>query len=167
MAALPSVPRFPVQTRACRSSRGAHADSRGSAILETAIILPLVLLIIAGIMNFGSLEWQLQQVADSVRHGARVGANRSNVLMPCSQVVSESVMTATQCLASSKIGTLSWWGAPTGSVVSADWDGLNLKFVKVAASTNGSKSCLFCFSGLMDAITVSVESSFALEGNCT
>jgi hypothetical protein len=87
--------------------------------------------------------------------------------MTCSQIVAESLNTTQQSLNNSKIGSLSFWGAPAGSVVAANWDGLTLNFIKIKEATNGANSCLFCFSGLMQAVNVSVESAFALEGVCS
>ena len=48
------------------------ADERGAAILETALTLPLVLLVSVGIFEFGRAYQTWQVLTNAVREGARV-----------------------------------------------------------------------------------------------
>jgi len=52
-----------------------HIDkrrSRGTAIVEAAVVLPLLLLLTLGAMEYGWLFLKAQQVTNAARHGARV-----------------------------------------------------------------------------------------------
>jgi len=51
--------------------RALRADSRGQALLEFALILPILLLLVLGIVEFGRI-WNINQmVSDTTREGAR------------------------------------------------------------------------------------------------
>jgi Flp pilus assembly protein TadG len=48
------------------------ADDQGAELIELAIVLPILLLIIAGIMDFGFLFQRYEVVTNAAREGARV-----------------------------------------------------------------------------------------------
>jgi len=56
---------------------------RGAALVETAVVILLLLMVTLGIMGFGYLFWRAQQITYVTRHGARLacvyGANPGNV----------------------------------------------------------------------------------------
>jgi len=52
--------------------RSRLADERGQALLETALTLPMVLLVAVGIFEFGRAYQTLQIVTNAAREGARV-----------------------------------------------------------------------------------------------
>ena len=47
---------------------------RGLAAVETALVAPLLLLMLVGIMEYGLIFLRAQQITHAARHGARVGA---------------------------------------------------------------------------------------------
>ncbi len=52
-------------------TRALKADSRGQALLEFALILPILLMLVLGIIEFGRI-WNINQmVSDTTREGAR------------------------------------------------------------------------------------------------
>lgn len=52
-------------------TRALRADSRGQALLEFALILPILLMLVLGIIEFGRI-WNINQmVSDTTREGAR------------------------------------------------------------------------------------------------
>jgi len=58
-------------------------DSRGQAIVETALVLPLLLLLLMGIIEFGRLGNTYLAVTHAARHGVRhatVGASNSDIV---------------------------------------------------------------------------------------
>lgn len=55
-----------------RRRRSRLADERGQALLETALTLPMVLLVAVGIFEFGRAYQTLQIVTNAAREGARV-----------------------------------------------------------------------------------------------
>jgi len=49
------------------------SDQRGGALIEFALVLPLMLLILAGIADFGILFYNKQVITNASREGARAG----------------------------------------------------------------------------------------------
>ena len=48
------------------------SSERGSQIVEGALVLPLLLLVVLGILDFGMLFWRFESVTNAAREGARV-----------------------------------------------------------------------------------------------
>ena len=60
-------------------TRGARGGERGQALVEFAIIIPILLAVLLGIVEFAR-AWQIQQVVtNAAREGARVSVIDSNV----------------------------------------------------------------------------------------
>jgi Flp pilus assembly protein TadG len=61
----------------CRKSASADFmkwnDQRGGALIEFAIVLPLLLLLVGGIVDFGILFYNKQVLTNASREGARAG----------------------------------------------------------------------------------------------
>jgi Flp pilus assembly protein TadG len=58
-----------------RPARGKGcADDRGAAAVELAIVLPVMMLLIFGLIDFGRAMSQQIMLTEAVREGARVGA---------------------------------------------------------------------------------------------
>lgn len=47
---------------------------RGSEAIEFALTVPVLLLLVSGIVDFGWYFWQQRELIDAVRQGARVGS---------------------------------------------------------------------------------------------
>ncbi|MBI4644447.1 MAG: pilus assembly protein [Deltaproteobacteria bacterium] len=47
---------------------------RGSIIVEMAVVIPLLLLMVAGIIDLGMLFWEKEVLTNAAREGARAGA---------------------------------------------------------------------------------------------
>jgi Flp pilus assembly protein TadG len=56
-----------MKTRVSRQSR------RGIAIIEMALLLPLLLWVLMGILEYGWMFWKNQDINNAAREGARVG----------------------------------------------------------------------------------------------
>jgi Flp pilus assembly protein TadG len=50
-----------------------HCDDRGQAVIELALTLPLLLLVVLGIFDFGFMFQRYEIVTNAAREGARVG----------------------------------------------------------------------------------------------
>ena len=48
------------------------SGERGSQIIEASLVLPLLLLVVLGILDFGLLFWRFESVTNAAREGARV-----------------------------------------------------------------------------------------------
>jgi len=71
----------------------------GIAAIELALLLPLLLTLVFGMIEYGSLFWRAQQVANAARNGARrgimAGATASNVTTAVDQTMLASGMGTT------------------------------------------------------------------------
>lgn len=61
-----------------RSSFSSLLCSSGQELVEYALILPLLLLLTLGILEFGIIIYQYNAVGNAAREGARVGIIRAN-----------------------------------------------------------------------------------------
>jgi Flp pilus assembly protein TadG len=52
--------------------RARHRDDRGGALIEFALVLPLMLAIFAGIVDFGRMFQRAEVVTNAAREGARI-----------------------------------------------------------------------------------------------
>ena len=57
--------------------RGVSVNGRGAALLETAVTLPIILMICVGIFEFGRAYQTWQTLTNAAREGARVAVSRS------------------------------------------------------------------------------------------
>ena len=56
------------------TSRGSRNLQRGAAALEFAIVLPVLILLLVGVVDFGMVMGAQAQVSNAAREGARAGA---------------------------------------------------------------------------------------------
>jgi len=56
-----------------RVRRRAWTDERGAELIEFAFALPILLLVVAGIVDFGILFQRYETVTNAAREGARIG----------------------------------------------------------------------------------------------
>lgn len=70
-----------LSTRSARSLRhGALRDSRGAAVVEFAIIFPVLAMLVFGVIDFGRAFFLRTNLVAAAREGARSGATMAN---PC------------------------------------------------------------------------------------
>ncbi|MFI1987738.1 TadE/TadG family type IV pilus assembly protein [Actinoplanes sp. NPDC020271] len=94
-------------------ARRVPRDSRGAAALETAIVMPVILLVLFGIIDMGRLLQQYIQLTEAAREGARLGALNGTVAGVQAKVTgivgtggtSPVTQTVTVCTAGSQPGT--------------------------------------------------------------
>ena len=72
---------------------GRNSSRRGVAVLEVALILPLVLLLLFGILEYGWMFFQAHQVTDAARYGARIGITADAIELEVSEAI-ESLLCA-------------------------------------------------------------------------
>jgi Flp pilus assembly protein TadG len=82
--------------------RFVSSESAGSALVEMAITLPVMLAIMTGIFSFSVALWQKEQLAEAVGNGGRQLAVSRGVTDPC-QVATNAIYGAAPGLNSSKI----------------------------------------------------------------
>jgi Flp pilus assembly protein TadG len=75
------------------------SDERGSQIIEASLVLPLLLLMVLGILDFGMLFWRFESVTNAAREGARVailpGYSSTDVTNRVQQYLTNAGLTAT------------------------------------------------------------------------
>ena len=57
-----------------RRLAGAHRDDHGAAVVEFALVVPVLFLIIFAVIDFGRALWTLNVLTSGVREGARAAA---------------------------------------------------------------------------------------------
>lgn len=66
------IDRFPLRIR--RRLAGARRDDHGAAVVEFALVVPVLFLIIFAVIDFGRALWTMNVLTSGVREGARVAA---------------------------------------------------------------------------------------------
>jgi Flp pilus assembly protein TadG len=110
-----------------RARRAGH-DVRGAQLLELALVLPLLLLLAVGILDFGTAYNLRQILNNAAREGARVGAAQSSSDVNCSpsclpapgsvQAVYDDVVTYLQ---NAHVDTTFIGSSPSYSAIDATW----------------------------------------------
>lgn len=124
----------PKHARAARR----HRSQRGAALIEAAIVLPLMITILIGILEFGLLFTTYSTTSASTRSGARVAATayaQAGSVTSKQEAAAESISLATAAdllvlnnaepvgMAIYKVNANSANGAPTGGFPGADMAG--------------------------------------------
>lgn len=160
-----------------------RGNQGGAVMIEFAIALPLLMLMISGVANLGSMLWQIQQFSDAARHGARIAANRSNdaPARSCSNLGDPNSLAYIARQASmnyingNNLDNMGWWDDPIPSIVSVSWsDGATrfpqsgaANYIKVRIQTSATTTnCVLCYGNMLSYLNVGVESLFLVEGAC-
>ena len=171
-------------------------SERGVSILELALILPVALILIAGLIDIGIKINRVKTVATAARHAARIAASHSKSLSSiaaCGDPISLACAAADNPVqSSSTTGT----GVPhdaacnflrSANYNSEDWrvivqrptdigaveDGFgesvdaNRKFYLVSVQVERLENkCLVCYDQIFKMLYPRSSSSFVLEGMC-
>ena len=70
------IPRTRFRLR--RRLAGAHRDELGAAVVEFALVVPVLFLIVFAVIDFGRALWTLNVLSSGVREGARAAAVRED-----------------------------------------------------------------------------------------
>ena len=75
------------------------AGERGQALIEAGLVLPLLLLVVLGILDFGMLFWKFESVTNAAREGARIailsGYTSTDVENRVNQYLADAGLTGT------------------------------------------------------------------------
>lgn len=66
-------------------------DRRGTVLIESLLVLPLLMLITFGVFEYGNLMWQRQQLQVGVRDAARYWSRCRPTFNPCSQTIARNL----------------------------------------------------------------------------
>ncbi len=130
-------------------------DDSGMSIIELAVVLPVLLTIGLGAMEFGNMIYRQHLIVNGVRDAARYASGRAYDVANTSQTA--AVTTATQNIATT--GTL------TGGTNRISWWAPGTVTVTYATIANGATSCgsTRCYRPIGDVPVVTVSTSVAYQ----
>ena len=155
-------------------STNLQSNQQGNALVEFALCLPFFMIVTAGLMNLGSILWQIQAVSDAARYGARTSAHSTNFdssSMPCSVLASRAQSDTSAYMASARTNSRGWWDNASGTTNAAVWgvygdaDHMVVPFVSVTMTSGASSdNCVMCFENIVRRMQLALSSTFAIEG---
>jgi Flp pilus assembly protein TadG len=130
-------------------------DNSGLSVIELAVVLPVVMTIGLGVMEFGNLIYRQHLIINGVRDAARYASGRPYDAANATQtatITSAAQNIATTGAVSSGTNRISWWGSGTVSVT----------YTTIA---NGATSCgsTRCYRPIGDVPVVTVSTSVAYQ----
>lgn len=156
-----SLRSFPFGNRAILSPES------GVSLLELTLLLPVLILFVAGLVNVGLPASQHDVVLDATRY---VGENLSRISLSSTGLTCEELSSFDRGLFGSYLQKAGMnpggWDLVT-TVENESEDTYQTQVVHVIAKSSAeSSSCLFCFGGQWGHVRVRAESSFTLLGEC-
>jgi Flp pilus assembly protein TadG len=150
-----------------RRWRAARLDERGQALAEFALVLPLIMFFIAGIVEFGR-AWNIKQaVTDAAREGARYTVVKDDAIGSLADV--EEKIEERLALASIETSVISFSSADPDCAVPADCfhneEGYG-KEMTVSVSTQhrmGLVHVLLGWAGVPSSVTISTNATMRNE----
>jgi Flp pilus assembly protein TadG len=146
-----------------RALRRILGEARGSELLELALVLPLLLMVVIGVTDFGTAFLARQRVNSAAMEGARVAASQTMGGL-YGNAVPQSILDARTAVTSALTGAgMSACGLDTASVTEPSVNTLAYQFTgsAVAGCPNGSSAVLLFTRGstwtTTGAIVVQVE----------
>lgn len=97
-----------------RFDRSRSRTERGAALVEFALVLPLLLVLVFGIVDFGRAFQSSITLTNATREGARLGATGANTTTICNRVTATAGVTPVTCTVTNAQGV-----SGTSVVVSA------------------------------------------------
>jgi Flp pilus assembly protein TadG len=152
--------------------RSSHIKySFGAILIETAIVIPFLLLVTVGVINIGSIIWQIQAIMEGARVGSRKAANLTNDSVSCVTIQNEAKQVYNQYVLdygkSMGITLSSSWAPPQACFKNATYNGYTRTLIKVSVSTQPTNNCVLCMMNLLSYIPINISRSFVLEWGCS
>lgn len=181
-----------LELMATQSAYNVFIEDRGLSLLELALILPVIIILISGILEYGWALREIQSASFSAREGSRLAASYShagnmscdNGPTPPSPISCESfngnyeirtgdsvIVAANKAtcasLQNSRLDLADWQVKTEIRKICEDRSLFYLANVQIDQSP-GANSCLLCWRRIISVPTSNYhsESSFALEGRC-
>ena len=98
-------------------SRGRAGAERGAALVEFALVLPLLMTILMGILDYGYVYYVRLTMTNAAREGARVGATRDDDAAADAAETAAQTYLASAGITASVAATTPSHGAPAVTVV--------------------------------------------------
>lgn len=129
-----------------------NSGENGHAVLELAVVLPVLLMIALGVFEFGRLIYSYHLIQNGVRDGARYVAGLPYDPANTSQTTSQLAATqniATRGVVSGGTNRVSWWAPST----------VGIAYGSVANTPNGACGVQRCYRGGDALVIVTVSTS--------
>lgn len=175
------------------STKKSIRSEDGISLVELALVLPLALLLIAGIIDYGFALREIQAISSAAREGARIAAShaRRNVglnvkcadtanpatsiscaatgnaltILNSDPIANVAKKTACQSIRNSKLTPSDWDVTAEVPRVQEDGDSFDVVTVKIVKNAN-ARNCLICWDSMLSALRGNSESTFTLESPC-
>ena len=141
----------------------------GVSIVELALLLPLIILLIAGMVDLGLALREAQVISEASRYGARLGSSR---FITCEQIEKTAESNALRYLKDAGLNETKWQVdaavlPPLGDDPAKEdemGDVLKFRSVQVSITRNtNSPSCILCVLPILNTIGTAAKSTFLLE----
>ncbi len=158
------------------SLRAITRSEAGTSMLEFAIVLPLLILLIGGVVQLGMAYHQLQVLHEALRQGARIAVDNSPAT--CASLRTDAKRAARQYLQNNGLdpnytpATVNSSSAPwtitpsTPSRTEGTGPGATtVRLIQMTGARNpAAQNCIFCPNRFLGRLLPSTRVSFALKG---
>ena len=163
--------------RSLARSKPVLVNEAGISALEFTLVLPLIIILIAGVVQLGNAYHELQVLQQALRHGARVAAHYSSPTagVACLTLTAAATKATREYLNQNGLypdlneldpNKFPWTITP--SMTTKVEGGVSVYFINMLGQKSTQvNSCVFCPNRLLSGITPSATASFALRGACT
>lgn len=140
---------------------------RGAALIELLIVIPLLLTLIAGMVNIGFVLWQTQLLFDAARFGAREGVVYAQTHPTTCSGADEVAFNSAKTYMQDSLG----WSASRWNVVASieEWrpNTPQVRVVQVDISIAGDRNCIFCFERIAERVSPAIRAYSPLPPYCS
>lgn len=134
-----------------------HRHERGTSVVEMAIVLPLLLMLIFGIGEFGLMFTQWQTLTNAAREGARIGVVFRGASCAAATVQSEITTAVQNYMTNTGVDTATITTTSTGACAGSGTQ------LQVTAQLPYAFGALPGLAGLASSITLSATSTMRNE----
>lgn len=113
----------------------------GQALVELALALPLLLVLVTAVLQFGSLYYKYLNLNDAVRDGARTLALERGSLDPCDPAMTQTLESSDNLLTSGMIMDAAPSNPTSTAYVTATFSSGTTPLPDYCASTNTTTGC--------------------------
>jgi hypothetical protein len=152
---------------------------KGAALVETVIVIGVLFILVIGLINIGSILWQITSASDGLRHGTRIAAQTTinNQMLPCTdlKIIADNAtteyVTSTLKIPQNVWEFASWDNGVIGSdiceiIPSDPINSITILRQKLRIKDTPNGTCLFCAFGIANKILPTVSLAFSLPGGC-
>jgi Flp pilus assembly protein TadG len=145
---------------------------RGAILLEAILIIPILLILLTGTVNFASIFWQMEVVQEGLRFASRRAANRSHDGVACTELINEArnyyvsfVTTHARTMGIALDQT--WTSPPDVCFTPLSYNGYSGWGLRVTVNTQNQNNCIFCYASIASKLFAKLSKTFLVEWRCS